>query len=109
MHQPQNEELKRVEFEYAAFGIINLQTAYAVAQTALRDLLTPEMIAEKFSVNPRKILKQALLSVEENEPANFTIFDPNEEWQFTKKINLSKSANSPFLNQNLKGRGKSGL
>lgn len=106
MHQPQNEELKRVEFEYAAFGIINLQTVYAVAQTALRDLLTPEMVAEKFSVNPRKILKQTILSVEENEMANFTIFDPKEEWEFTKKINQSKSANSPFLNQNLRGRVK---
>ena len=36
--------------------------------------------------------------------ANLTLFDPNEDWEFTSDDILSKSHNSPLINRQLKGR-----
>ena len=36
--------------------------------------------------------------------AELVIIDPNKEWIFTKDDILSKSHNSPFINQKLKGK-----
>ncbi|RZK09589.1 MAG: dihydroorotase, partial [Flavobacterium sp.] len=36
--------------------------------------------------------------------ANLVVFDVKEEWEYNRKNNLSKSYNSPFIGQKLKGR-----
>ena len=36
--------------------------------------------------------------------ADITIFDPNEEYTYTKEMIVSKSKNSPFIGKKLKGR-----
>ena len=38
--------------------------------------------------------------------AEITIFDPDLEWSFSSENIFSKSHNSPFINQKLKGRIK---
>jgi dihydroorotase len=103
-HQPQNDELKTVEFEYAAAGIINLQTCFALANEALGSLLKPEQIVEKISSAPRKILGLPLPAVKENSAANFTIFDLNAGWSLKKESIVSKSVNTPLIGRPLKGK-----
>jgi dihydroorotase len=100
-HTPHELEFKEVEFEIAAYGIIGLQT---VLSLALRAGLTPELIVEKLAVNPRNILKVAVPVIETNQPANLVVFDAQAEWTFNKQNNRSKSCNSPFIDQNLKGQ-----
>ena len=39
--------------------------------------------------------------------AEIAIFDPDLEWSFSRGNIFSKSHNSPFINQKLKGRIKS--
>lgn len=99
-HQPQEIEFKQVEFEIAKYGIIGLQTALPLLYQAG---LTPEEIVKKLSESPREILAIKIPMMEEGAPANVVLFD-DSEWVYTRENNLSKSANSPFLNQSLKGK-----
>ncbi|MVN89893.1 dihydroorotase [Mucilaginibacter aquatilis] len=100
-HTPHEIEFKEVEFEIAAYGITGLQT---VLPLALKAGLTPEAIVSKLAVNPRSILKVALPGLAEGDNANFVLFNAETEWEFNKQTNQSKSANSPFMGQTLKGK-----
>ncbi|WP_423147330.1 dihydroorotase [Rubrolithibacter danxiaensis] len=99
-HTPYEVEHKNVEFEIASFGIIALQT---VLPLLLKAGLSPELIVEKLAVNPRKILGIPVPLIKENEIANLVLFDTEKEWTFNNQTNRSRSSNSPFLNQQLKG------
>lgn len=102
-HQPQNYELKKVEFDYAAFGAINLQTSFAISNTAMQ-VNNPEWIAEKFADNPRILLHLPTIKIEEGQNANLTLFSMDASWSFTTEMNQSISSNSPYFNKKLKGR-----
>jgi dihydroorotase len=100
-HTPHEIEFKDVEFEVAEFGIIGFQTVFSLALQAGLDVA---LIVEKLSVNPRNILEIAVPTIAVGQKANLIVFDSSAEWNFTKENNLSKSSNSPYLGQNLKGR-----
>lgn len=99
-HKPQEIEFKAVEFEIAHYGIIGLQTALSLT---LKAGLTPPEAVEKLAIAPRKILGLAIPTINEGSEANLVLFDESE-WQYSTQNNFSKSANSPFLNQQLKGK-----
>jgi dihydroorotase len=42
--------------------------------------------------------------IEPEAKANLTLFDPQREWNFSPELNHSKSRNSPWLGQQLKGK-----
>ena len=56
------------------------------------------------TTNPRKITLGENLKIEEKEEANITLFDPNLEWEFDKSDIKSKSINTPFIGEKLKGK-----
>jgi dihydroorotase len=99
-HTPHELEFKDVEFEIAEFGMLGLQTAFALALEAGLDI---EIIVQKMAVNPRRILKVAEAALVEGQPANVVVLDTTQEWAFSKQVNRSKSNNSPFIGQTLKG------
>ncbi|MFD3000597.1 dihydroorotase [Pontibacter toksunensis] len=103
-HLPHDTEAKRLEFDLADFGIINLETSFAVANTSLKDVLTTEQLVEKFASGPRQVLRLPEPLITEGEVANLTLFNPNIAWTPTEAATKSKSKNSPFLGQELKGR-----
>ena len=100
-HTPHEIEFKDVEFEVAEFGMIALQTAFS---TALKAGLDVNLIVQKMAVKPREILNVEASIIIEGKKANLALLDPNAEWQYTKQNNQSKSQNSPFIGQNLKGK-----
>lgn len=99
-HSPHDEESKNLEFDHADFGMIGLETAFAVAR--MHSGLPVEKLVEKFTTNPRRILRLPQVGIQEGQTANLTVFAPDEEWKFERTA--SKSKNSPFLGQVLKGR-----
>lgn len=101
-HTPHTEESKNLEFDLAEFGITGLETAFSVALKH-SELPIDEVIA-KLTHQPRRILGLPAHTISVGAPANLTFFDPNEEWSYT--TSLSKSKNSPFLGQVLKGSVK---
>lgn len=102
-HRPHEIEYKDVEFEIAAYGIIALQT---VLPLLLRAGLDASQIAEKLSVKPREVLGLSVPVIEEGAEANFTVYNPSEEWEYNRANNYSKSANTPLLNKKLTGKVK---
>jgi dihydroorotase len=101
-HIPQDWDSKTCEFEYAKYGMIGLQTAYAVVQTALPDL-SANQIAMLFSVNARKIFNLNNAAIQEGETAELTLYN-NDPFTLLKENIKSKSHNSAFINIPLAGR-----
>jgi dihydroorotase len=99
-HTPHEIEFKDVEFEVAEYGMISLQTAFAIA---LKAGLTVDMIVQKMAINPREILNVEVPVIAEGQKANLVVFDKDAEWTYDKFNNKSKSYNSPFMGQKLKG------
>jgi dihydroorotase len=100
-HTPHEVEFKDVEFEVAEFGMIGLQTTLSLA---LQTGLDINLIVEKLAINPRQILNIDVPVIAEGQAANLVLFDADAEWEYTKNNNRSKSYNSPFIGQSLKGK-----
>lgn len=103
-HCPEPAENKEVEFDQAVFGMIGLETAYAVANTALFGAVTQSQLLEKLVQNPRQILGLNIPQINEGSQANLTLFDPSLKWNFEKKHLSSRSSNTPFLGRPLIGK-----
>jgi dihydroorotase len=103
-HQPQDTESKQVEFEYARYGAIGLQTCFAALNTYLSKELSTELVIQKLSEGARKVLNIDVPVIAEKAKAEFTLFDTEAEWHFTPAINQSKSNNSSLLFKPLKGK-----
>jgi len=101
-HAPQAPQYKDTEFDHAEFGITGLETAFSVA--LMNSGLALEEVIAKISANPRRILRLPAVSVVEGRQADLTFFNPDQEWRFDYSV--SKSLNTPFLNQTLKGAVK---
>lgn len=107
-HAPYIESEKDVEFDYAPFGIIGLETAVAVLSSELisNDIIGWNDIAELMSRHPANILGLDRGTLSEGADADITIIDPNEEWVYGREDIKSKSKNSPFIGTKFKGRVK---
>ncbi len=102
-HTPHDDESKFLEFDQSEFGLINLQT-FASQLTALAEEIELADLIEKITDAPRRLLKLDPVVIDVDTRANLTLFDPNCEWTFSENLNFSKSKNSPWLGQKLRGR-----
>jgi len=98
-HNPINIELKKTEFENAAFGSIGLETAFGT----LNHAFGLEQSIE-FLTRGKQRFKQHKNTVEAKQVADLSLFNPEIEYTFTEKNIFSKSKNSIFLNEKLKGK-----
>jgi len=105
-HAPHTDAEKDVEFEFAPFGIIGLETALSLAVAELVDKKTISWggLITLMSVNPSRILNIDRGSLKAGAAADVVIIDPNKEYIYTKEMIESKSKNSPFINWRLKGK-----
>lgn len=103
-HSPVDIENKKCEFDQAEFGIIGLETLFGALGCLQDEGLSISDIIEKIAINPRKVLDIEVPSINEGSWAEFTLFDPDEKWTFTKDQIQSKSQNSPFLGRELTGK-----
>jgi len=101
-HLPQNWDNKTCEFEYAAHGMIGLQTSFAIINSLLEGL-SANRIADLFTNNARKLFKLPANKIEVDAEADFTLFTQKGTNIFTKATNKSKSANSAFFSVPLAG------
>ncbi len=103
-HTPFDSEAKDVEFPYAAFGAIGLETAFSVTWKYLKKYLSLPDFIDKWSNAPRRVLGLSPTSLKVGEIANLTIFDPDAIWSFSAKDIQSKSKNTPLVGELLNGK-----
>jgi dihydroorotase len=102
-HLPHEFDSKVLEFEYAKYGMIGLETAYAVVRTAMPSVSNERWI-ELMSINPRKLFGMEAATIKKGNKASLTLFDPEKKWRLEEKNILSKSKNSPFIGKELGGK-----
>ena len=105
-HAPHTPDSKDCEWGEAAFGMIGLETAAAIAKTTLIDtgLIGWERLEELLSKNPAKISGlsdqgQALVA---GSQANIAFFDPRTSYSVDASSE-SKSSNNPYVGMTLSG------
>jgi dihydroorotase len=104
-HAPHTPFEKSQDFVSAPNGITGLDTAlvslhhYFVASGKFGW----DLIVKRFSAEPRRLMGLPAVSIEEGQPVDLILFDPDKETTFSKEFMKSKSQNTPFLDQTLKG------
>ncbi|MGD8370045.1 MAG: dihydroorotase [Syntrophobacterales bacterium] len=104
-HAPHSTIEKDVEFDYAAFGMIGLETALPLTLRLVdQGILSPLEAIAKLTSNPARIIGIELGRLAPGLPADVTLIDPKRE--FTVDVNQfrSKSRNSPFHGWDLRGK-----
>jgi dihydroorotase len=99
-HAPHPAESKECEWQYAAFGMLGLETALPILwQTMIETkMMDIETLQARMSSAPAQIGRyhsqgKALVK---GAPANLTLFAPNKPWKVDRDLVASKSKNTPF-------------
>lgn len=104
-HAPHALTNKELEYDFAASGIIGLETSVALSLKLVEEgiLTLPRLIA-LMSVNPAAILHLQKGTLNIGADADITVIDMNKSWQVDSSLFCSKSRNTPFAGWNLKGK-----
>ena len=105
-HAPHSAEEKARPLTEAPRGITGLETSLALGITSLvkKGHLTMVQLMEKMSLNPARLYHLDCGRLEEGRPADLVIFDPEKAWTVKAEEFASKSANSPFVGEELTGK-----
>ncbi|PIA82096.1 dihydroorotase [Gaetbulibacter sp. 4G1] len=98
-HNPIDIEQKKVEFDHADYGTIGLESAFGALQNIFTTKKTIEILIKGKS---RFGLDQTPINI--GNTVNITLFNPDSKYTFTKNDIISKSKNTIFENENLKGK-----
>jgi len=102
-HCPEDIESKKKELDLASFGIINLQTCFTAAWTALEKSISIEELINLFTYGPANILGLEKSPIAIGSEASITLFQTDSDSTFTKEMVKSKSENSPYFGKTLRG------
>jgi len=104
MHTPQDEESKRLPFEEAAPGAVGLETILPASLSLYHNkILSLNQLFRLLALNPANIIKKSLGCLDEGQPADIIIFDPDKPMKIDRFQFRSKSQNTPFDGFNLQG------
>jgi dihydroorotase len=105
-HAPHCNFEKEVEFDYAPFGIIGLETELGMSMTQLfqTQRLGLKALIATLTSNPARLLRLAKGTLSVGADADITVIDPDREWTYDRSQSVSKSVNSPFFGWPMKGK-----
>ncbi|BCV20924.1 dihydroorotase [Moorella sp. Hama-1] len=104
-HAPHADEDKDVEYDYAPFGMVGLETAVplVVTELILPGKLTWQQAIKAWTANPARILNVAGGTLAPGGVADVTIIDPELEKEVNVNDFYSLGHNSPLHGRKLKG------
>ncbi len=107
-HAPHTPDEKDREFDLAPNGILGFETALAVTLDILvrKNKFKLATVVDLWTRKPAELLGLPAGTLAEGAPADLVLFDPEAEWLYDAKKGFSKSANSPWSGQKLRGQVK---
>ena len=105
-HAPRHYDEKEQAFDDAPFGIVGLETAFAVLHTRLvhRGALALTTLLERFSTGPARALGVAGGSLAPGQPADLVLIDPSRKWVIESADFVSKGRNTAFDGEEVVGK-----
>lgn len=104
-HAPHSKEEKEKSIKNAPFGIVGLETAFALTVTELLgEYLDMKTLVERMSLTPAKLLKNGKGTLKEGSVADLVVADINEEYVIDSDKFLSKGKNTPFNGKKVRGK-----
>jgi dihydroorotase len=105
-HAPHTPDEKDREFDLAPNGILGLETALAVTLEVLvrQNGFSLTTLVDLWTRKPAELLKLPAGTLAAGAPADLVLFDPEAEWTYDASAGFSKSRNSPWNGQKLRGR-----
>ena len=98
-HDPIAIEHKKVEFDFAAYGTIGLESAFG----ALNSIFSSKKAVQLLTAGKKRFgIKSYSINV--GNPCQMTLFNPKTSCTFSTEHILSKSKNALFLGYSLKGK-----
>lgn len=107
-HAPHAPYEKEREFDQAPFGIVGLETAFALVFThlVLPGRLSLQTMIRLMSTGPAAVLGLPGGTLQPGSPADLSVFDLDEQWVVEPTMFRSKSRNTPFGGRKLQGKAK---
>ena len=104
-HAPHTKN-EKADFLKAPNGVVGLETSLAVTLTMLYHTgkLPLNKIVQLMAVNPRKLLRIPVPAVEKGAKAELAVVDLEKEWEVIPEKLHSKSRNTVFKGERLKGK-----
>lgn len=105
-HAPYTYEEKVQAFAEAPSGTIGLELALPLLWQYLVETgeFTALELWQALSTKPAECLRQKMSAIAPHQPAELTLFDPQQTWTVESKNLHTLSSNTPWLAQQLKGR-----
>lgn len=105
-HAPHSEEEKAQSIATSPFGIVGLETAFALGVTELvkTGILTLSQLVEKMSMNPAAVLGRSIGTLAPGTAADIVLADVEEKYTIDKSQFASKGKNTPFHGREVYGR-----
>jgi dihydroorotase len=104
-HAPHHFDEKNVEFDLAPFGVIGLETAFAVCYERLvrAGVIDLARLVDLMSCSPARTFRLPGGTLAAGAPADVAILDIDTPFEVAPPFQ-SKASNSPFVGQTLRGR-----
>ena len=105
-HAPHTPFEKSQDFITAPNGITGLDTALVSLyhHFVATGVFGWDLLVKRYSAEPRRLMGLPVASIAEGQAADMLLFDPAAETTFSAEFMRSKSRNTPFLDQTLRGR-----
>ena len=104
-HAPHAAHEKDQPLNEAPNGFIGLETALPLTWGSVRQgLISERELARMWHSGPARVFGIEMNAFAPGDSADFFLFDPDLEWQVNRENLHSKSINTPFLGQTLRGK-----
>jgi dihydroorotase len=107
-HAPHTAMEKELMFDQAPFGVTGLETALAVCNTYIvgEGKMDLGQLIDRMTARAAACYGLDTGTLEEGVEADFILFDPNETWTVDVTKMRSRSRNTPYGGEPLKGKVK---
>lgn len=103
-HSPEDEEHKKLEFDYAAFGTAGIETFFPLVFGATGEKVPLEVLIAAFSIHPREVAGMDVPEIAKDAAADLTLFSTAGETDFAERQLHTKAYNTAEKGKKLPGR-----